>query len=371
MSIKRSIPEMHENYYAVIMAGGGGTRLWPLSRQSKPKQLLQLFGERTFFQLAVDRLLPIFAPDHILVVTVASQMKDLHCQVEGIPLENYLIEPMPRGTASVVGYAAEVLQQKDPDAVMAVLTSDHIIENVALFHALLENAYTVAREDYLVTLGIQPTFPATGYGYIHRGGALQSFPFPAHAVESFVEKPDLSHAQEYLTCGAYFWNSGMFVWKTSRILQEFNRQMPVLYSNLELLGQRFGKDGYDTLLAETWEKIAPQTIDYGIMEHAQHVAVIPAENLEWSDVGSWDSLFEIVQPDENGNINLANLSIVRESENCLIKTDNEQKMIVLAGLEDIIIVDTKDALLICQKGQSQKVREIVNELKQKNLGQFL
>jgi len=362
---------MHDNYFAVIMAGGGGTRLWPLSRQLKPKQLLKLFGERTFFQMAVDRLSPVFTPNHILVVTVASQVAELRQQVDSIPLENYLIEPMPRGTASVVGYAAEVLQQTYPDAVMAVLTSDHIIENVPLFHTLLENAYAVAQNGFLVTLGIQPTFPSTGYGYIHKGEKLSAFPFSAHLVQSFVEKPDLERAKQYLAAGSYYWNSGMFVWNTKNILDEFNRQMPVLYSSLEVLGQRYGKEGYETLLAETWEKITPQTIDYGIMEHARQVAVIPAENLGWSDVGSWDSLFEIIQADDNGNINLADSSIIQESSNCLIKTDDDKKMIVLAGLDDIIIVDTRDALLICRKGQSQRVREIVNELKEKKLDQFL
>ncbi len=362
---------MHDDYFAVIMAGGGGTRLWPLSRQSTPKQLLTLFGEKTFFQLAVDRLSPIFSPDHIMVVTVASQVDDLRGQVDAIPLENYLIEPMPRGTASVVGYAAEILQKNHSQAVMAVLTSDHIIENESLFHTLLENAYTVAKKDHLVTLGIQPTFPATGYGYIHKGEKLDEFPFDAYTVQAFVEKPDLAHAKEYMTFNAYYWNSGMFIWKAEVILDEFNRQMPILFSSLEILGQRYGKEGYEALLAETWEKITPQTIDYGIMEHAQNVATIPAEALGWSDVGSWDSLFEIVKPDENGNITLADNSIIHESGNCLIKTDNNQKMIVLAGLEDIIIVDTKDALLVCQKGQSQKVREIVNELKQKKLDRYL
>ena len=362
---------MHDDYFAVIMAGGGGTRLWPLSRRSKPKQLLTLYNEKTFFQMAVDRLLPVFPADHILIVTVASQVTDLRSQVDSIPLENYLIEPMPRGTASVVGYAAEIMEQTHPGAVMAVLTSDHIIENVPLFHQILENAYQVAQKDYLVTLGIQPTFPATGYGYIHKEKKMDNFPFEAYLMESFVEKPDLERAEKYLASDDYYWNSGMFIWKTATILAEFERQMPALCSSLELLGQKYGKAGYEAFLAETWEKIAPQTIDYGIMEHAQHVAVIPAEGLEWSDVGSWDSLFEIIPTDENGNITLADQTVIYESGDCLIKTDNEHKMIVLAGLKDMIIVDTKDALLICQKGQSQKVKEIVNELKKKKLEQFL
>ena len=362
---------MHDDYYAVIMAGGGGTRLWPLSRQTRPKQLLQLIDDRTFFQLAVDRLSPFFAPDHIFIVTVADQVGALREQVDVIPEENYLIEPQPRGTASVVGYAAEILQHLQPDPTMVVLTSDHIIENEPLFLQLLEQAYQVAAQDQLVTLGIQPTFPSTGYGYIHQGEKLEDYPFDAFQVRSFVEKPDYSRAEEYLRSNEYYWNSGMFVWKTKTILQEFNRQMPVLYESLDLLGQRYGHRGFQELLRETWQKIAPQTIDYGIMEHAQKVVVLPAKNLGWSDVGSWDSLFEILKADENGNVDLSTISVLLENKNCLIKTEDPKKIIVIAGLEDTIVIDTPDALLVCKKGESQKVRQIVNELKQKELERYL
>jgi len=362
---------MHADYYAVIMAGGGGTRLWPLSRQTKPKQLLQLFGEKTFFQLAVDRLSPLFAPDHIYVVTVAAQVETLRKQVDVIPEENYLIEPQPRGTASVVGYAAEVLQHLHSDPTMAVLTSDHIIENEPLFLQLLEQAYKVAADGKLVTLGIQPTFPSTGYGYIHQGDKLDEFSYEVFQVQSFVEKPDFPHAEEYLKSREYYWNSGMFVWKNESILQEFNRQMPVLYESLDLLGQRYGHEGYQELLLETWQKIAPQTIDYGIMEHAQNVVVLPAQNLGWSDVGSWDSLFEIMTTDENGNVDLSTLSILLENKNCLIKAEDPKKIIVIAGLENTIVIDTPDALLVCKKGESQKVRQIVSELKQRALDRYL
>lgn len=362
---------MISDYYAVIMAGGGGTRLWPLSRHTKPKQLLQLFGEKTFFKLAVDRLSSLFAPEHIYIVTVAEQVNALREQVNVIPEENYLIEPHPRGTASVVGYAAEVLQHLHPDPTMAVLTSDHVIENEPQFIHLLEQAYQVAADDHLVTLGIQPTFPSTGYGYIHQGERLEEYPFPAFQVRSFVEKPDQPHAEEYLRSGEYYWNSGMFIWKTNAILQEFNRQMPVLYESLDLLGQRYGHADYQALLLETWQKIAPQTIDYGIMEHAQKVVVLPAQDLGWSDVGSWDSLFEIMKADENGNVDLSSISIQLENKNCLIKTEDPKKIVVIAGLEDTIIIDTPDALLVCKKGESQKVRQIVSELKQKELERYL
>ncbi len=362
---------MHKDYFAVIMAGGGGTRLWPLSRRSKPKQVLNLFGERSFFQMAVDRLEPIFAPDHIYVVTVADQVSALREQVQTIPSENYLIEPMPRGTASVVGYAAEILQKKHGQVTMAILTADHIIENETLFVNLLNNAYSVAQKAHLVTLGIQPTFPATGYGYIHQGEQLSGFDFKAAVVRSFVEKPDLPTAEKYLASRQYFWNSGMFVWKTDTILAEFARQMPVLHTSLELLGRRYGMQDYAALLDETWRKITPQTIDYGIMEHAQNVAVLPAEDLGWSDVGSWDSIFEIIEPNEDGNVDLSAISVMQGNKNCLVKTDDPKKIVVLAGVEDLIVVDTKDALLICPKGKSQNVRQVVNELKQNDLKQFL
>ncbi len=362
---------MHDDYYAVIMAGGGGTRLWPLSRQTNPKQFLKLVGEKTFFQLAVDRLSPIFDAKHIYVVTVADQVDALREQESMIPLENYLIEPLPRGTASVVGYAAEILQQIHGPVTMAVLTSDHIVENEACFLDLLQNCYTVAQQDYLVTLGIQPTYAATGYGYIHQGVKISEFPFDTFKVHSFVEKPDEIHAEQYLASGNYYWNSGMFVWKTEAILKEFERQMPVLFTNLELLGQRYDTGDYEELLDDIWQKIAPQTIDYGIMEHAQNVAVLPAEYLGWSDVGSWDSLFEIIATDPDGNVDLSAFSVLLENKNCLVKAEDPEKIIVAAGLEDIIIIDTKDALLVCRKGQSQKVRQIVQELKQKKLDQFL
>lgn len=362
---------MHDDYYAVIMAGGGGTRLWPLSRQNNPKQCLKLIGEKTFFQMAVDRLSPIFAADHIYVVTVADQVDALREQENSIPLENYLIEPMPRGTASVVGYAAEILHHKHGSATMAVLTSDHIIENEPCFLELLENAYTAAQQEYLITLGILPTYAATGYGYIHQGEAISDLPFPIHQVQEFVEKPDLEHAEQYLASEEYYWNSGMFVWKTNTILNEFERQMPTLYSSLELLGQSFHSDRFVEVLNDVWLKIAPQTIDYGIMEHAQNVAVLPAKQLGWSDVGSWDSLFELITADSDGNVDLSALSILLDNKNCLIKTDDDEKIIVVAGLEDVIIVDSKDALLVCRKGESQKVRQIVQELKQNKLEKFL
>jgi len=219
-----------EHTYAVIMAGGGGTRLWPISRKETPKQLLPLLGKETLFQSTVSRLELIFPPERILVVTVADQAREMQKQVPAIPSENYLIEPAPRGTASVVALAAAVLQKRDPQAIMAIQTSDHYIRNRDLFNYLIRAAFDVARKNYLVTLGITPTYPSTGYGYIQQGASLDGdYKYPVYMVKRFKEKPDEETAQQLLRSGDHSWNSGMFVWHVDTILTEIKRQMPQLF----------------------------------------------------------------------------------------------------------------------------------------------
>ncbi len=224
---------MSDHFYAVIMAGGGGTRLWPLSRKETPKQMLQLIGERTMFQLAVDRLEGLFPAERILVVTVAEQAAGLQEQCPEIPAENYLLEPMPRGTASVVGLAAIELIRRDPEATMAILTADHYIEDIPMFQNLLLAASDVAQRGNLVTLGIVPTFPATGYGYVQRGQELGKFRGVAayHALR-FKEKPDIAKAKEMIAGKDHYWNSGMFIWRVDRILEEIRGLMPDLAGKL-------------------------------------------------------------------------------------------------------------------------------------------
>src|SRR5512139_232702 len=272
---------MVDHYYAVIMAGGGGTRLWPLSRRARPKQMLSLFDERTLFQTSVQRLTDLFACDHIFVVTVEQQAKELQAQCPDIPPENFILEPMPRGTASVVGLAAVALQQRDPQAVMAILTSDHYIGNEENFRQTLRAAYEVALDDNLVTLGITPTFAATGYGYIQRGEEMPGYAAEVFHVQRFKEKPDQDQARRMLEGGDHAWNSGMFVWKVERILEEFERQMPVLYSGLLTIAASWNQADRNEVLSRVWADIPVQTIDYGIMEGAKRVAVIPAANLKW------------------------------------------------------------------------------------------
>jgi len=363
---------MNNNFYAVIMAGGGGTRLWPLSRSNRPKQMLKLGSQRTLFQLACDRLEGVFPPERILVVTVADQADALRMQVPAIPPENYLIEPMPRGTASVVGLAAITLNKRDPQAVMAVLTADHMIENVAYFQKLLNAAFQVSRSGQLVTLGITPSSPSTAYGYIQRETRLESIDDQqVFSVARFKEKPTLEAAKEMLAGQDHDWNSGMFIWRVVDILEEFDRQMPTLAASLQTISDALGTARQDVVMQDLWPKIHPQTIDYGIMEHARRVVVLPAAGLGWNDVGSWDSLFDVLPGDVNGNILLDAKAVSIESRNNLVLSDGTARLVATIGIQDIVVIDTQDVLLICKREDAQKVREAVQRLKDSGENHYL
>ena len=352
-----------QHIYAVIMAGGGGTRLWPISRKQHPKHVLPLLGERTLFQSAMDRLEGFISPEHILVVTTSSQAEELEKQAPHLSRSNFLIEPQPRGTASVIGLAASVLAKRDPEAVMLVLTSDHYIRNNDLFRLVMGVAVQVARKHYLVTLGITPTFPATGYGYIKRGAALrEKFDYPVYRVLQFIEKPDEAKARVLLASGDASWNSGMFIWRADRILHEFARQMPELKHALDRIGSAWGTSEQDAILLSEWSQLKPETIDYGIMEHAANVALLPAGGLEWSDVGSWDSLFNVLNPDEHGNVVVNSQHMSLDTHDSLIYSTGK-KLVVTIGVTDLIVVDSDDALLVCRRDQAQQVRQVIEDLK--------
>ena len=363
---------MSEHYYAVVMAGGGGTRLWPLSRLLRPKQMLSFDGKRTLFQLAIDRLQGIFKPENILVVTVASQARALQEECPQLPWENFLAEPMPRGTASVVGLAAVALKQRDEQATMAVVTADHIIQNVPYFLRLLSSGYEIAQAGFLVTLGIQPESPSTGYGYIQTGETLGIFSEnEARRVLRFTEKPDAATARKFIERGDYFWNSGMFIWRVDRIMDEFRSNMPELHQRLDKIFAAWATPQQEAVVADEWPQIRPETIDYGIMEKASQVAVLPATNLGWSDVGSWDSLFGVLPADAEANIVLGANFIGLDTQSTLVYSQKPDRLIVTIGAHDLIVVDTGDALLICPKDQAQKVKEVVTRLKLDNLKDYL
>lgn len=363
---------MISDFYAVIMAGGGGTRLWPLSRQKSPKQVLPIFGEQSLFQIALNRLQGLICTENTYVVTTRDLHQILAPSAPQLSQAQYLLEPLPRGTASVVGLAATVLSLQNPNAVMAVLTADHIIQNVQLFQQYLEQAYQLAQSGVLVTLGIQPTFPSTGYGYIETGeklpGAAETHAFQ---VERFVEKPDLTNATRMTESGNFLWNSGMFIWRVDAILREFEQWMPELYTKLMDIKASWNTNERVETLAAIWPSIHPETIDYGIMEKAKQVVVIPAVDLNWNDVGSWSSLTDVLEPNVGSNLVLARKSIQLGTTNAIVYEDQPEKLVALIGTEDLIVIDTKDALLVCKKEDAQRIKEIVQRIKDQHLEEYL
>ena len=365
-------------YHALIMAGGTGTRLWPLSRRSRPKQAIPLVGERTMFAAAVERIAPLFPTERIAVVTRQEHVDILAAQAPELPAANFLVEPEGRGTAPAIGLAAIHLHHHDPEAIMAVLTADQHIADTARFCLPLAAAAEAAQQGKLVTLGIHPSSPATGYGYIQQGdplGALGSIgDFPLYRVDRFIEKPDLETATYMVASGDYSWNSGMFIWRVDRILEEFQRYMPQLYAQLAELEAVIDSPDYQPALERIWPQVAKETIDYGVMEKADDITVIPVD-IGWSDVGSWASLPELLAADESGNTVIGpHLGV--DTRNSLIygsrsRDGNDKRLIATIGVEDLVIVDTEDALLICPRDREQEVRRVVQLLEEQGDDQWL
>jgi mannose-1-phosphate guanylyltransferase len=311
------------------------------------------------FQRALERLSPIFSPAQILVVTRADYVNLLHSQTPDVPLENFIIEPEGRGTAPAIGLAAIHIRRRDPEGVMAVLTADHFIADPEGFRRALAAAETAARAGHLVTLGIKPSSPSTGYGYIKRAERLAiETPLPVFRIEQFVEKPDLTEAARMAANTDYSWNSGMFIWRVDRILYELQRQMPAFYAQLAEVECSLEMPAYAPTLNRIWPQVAEQTIDYGVMEHAQDAVVVPI-NIGWTDVGSWSSLTELLPRDENGN-NFMGDHVAIDTHNCLVI--GEERFIATIGVKELVIVDTADALLICSKEREQDVRAVVRQL---------
>ncbi len=344
---------------AVIMAGGKGERFWPKSRTDCPKQFLSLTADgETMIQKTVKRLAPLAAPEDIYIVTNAAYMGLIAEQLPEIPPENILAEPCARNTAPCIGLAAAVIGKKYGDAVMFVLPSDHLIHAEDIYADTLQKAAETAESgENLVTLGITPTYPETGYGYIRyvKGSGNNG----VYEVERFVEKPDLPTAKQYLEDGGYLWNSGMFIWKASVILQNIREHMPDLYEGLQPITEAYGTPEFDAVLLDNFCRLPSESIDFGIMEKAENIYTIPG-NFGWDDVGSWLALERINETDSDGNM-LSGDVISVDSRNCTIC--GSARMIAALGLEDVVIVDTPDAVLVCDKNSTQDIKKVLAELR--------
>ncbi|MBT1071743.1 mannose-1-phosphate guanylyltransferase [Pelotalea chapellei] len=348
--------------YIVILAGGSGTRFWPLSRVAKPKQLISITGDRTMLQRTVERVLPL-KPKRILIITNALQAEETEHQVSGYRGVHIdvIAEPAGRNTAPAIGLAATIIAAHDPAGVMIVLPADHFIKDEDALRDTLLAAVQSARKGYLMTLGIMPSRPETGYGYIEAEMELRGEgPFP---VKRFVEKPPLEQALYYLEAGNYFWNSGMFIWRADMILEEINQYMPQLSAALKTIS--FSEDVWELSdlegqIEKVYDSVDSVSIDYGIMERSTNVQVMPVE-MGWSDVGSWSALPEVVAPDAEGTvcINAAG-NIALDSSDCLIYSDG--RMVATIGVHNLIVVSTPDALLVCDRERAQDVKKIVEEL---------
>ena len=356
--------------YAVIMAGGKGTRFWPRSRESEPKQFLKIAGGRTLLQDTVARIAPIIPAGRTLVVTGSGLAGRVKEQVPAVPNSNVILEPVGRNTAPCVGLAAFLLVARDPDAVMAIMPSDHVIRHAAKFRSLLKAAGELAaKEDVLITLGLKPSRPETGYGYVEFGKALgKSQGLAFHSVRRFTEKPNLATAKRYLKTGRHFWNSGMFVWRASVVLEAIKRFLPETYKKLERIAAARNSAEMNRRLCRIFPTIEPVSIDYGVMEKAENIVGFPAGDLGWNDVGSWSSLAEVKPADKNHNVSEGAL-LAMDSKGLVVHAPG--KLVAAVGVSNLVIVETDDAILICAKDRDQEIRKVIEALSKKGLKKYL
>ena len=352
------------------MAGGVGSRFWPLSRTDKPKQFLNLVDEdRSMIQATVDRISKLTSKDKIFIATNDKYVDQMQEHLPEVPLENITVEPMRKNTAASIGLATLYMEKKDPESVMVVLPSDHLILDEKRFLDTIEAAVKVAKSgDDLVTLGIEPTHPETGYGYIdYQAKYCEIDDNDIFEVNAFKEKPDKETAEKFLEDGTYLWNSGMFVWKVSTIRKMFKKYMPKLHQGLENMKKALGTEQEKEVLTKEFKKLDSVSIDYGIMEKAENIYVIPG-SFGWDDIGSWPALERVDKKDKNGNI-IKGRHIGIDTKNTIVH--GNEKIVTTVGLDNIVIVDTEDAILVCDKNRAQDVKEIRNLLKNKGLDKCL
>jgi mannose-1-phosphate guanylyltransferase len=353
------------------MAGGTGTRFWPRSRKSYPKQLLNIIGSRSMLQLTFDRIKKITSPDKILIITNNEQKSKIEDQLPEIPNENIIPEPIGRNTAPCIGLAATIIKKiQDQNEVMVVLPADHLIGNAASFVKTIKAGVDyIKSNECLLTLGITPTYPETGYGYIQaRDKISDSRGMDIYKVKTFAEKPNKETAQRFLKSGDFFWNSGMFIWKVKHILHEIDEFIPELSYDLKQIEKSYGKRNYNKILSDVYSRTKSISIDYGIMEHATDVCVIKAD-FKWNDLGSWEAVHNISPKDKNGNVIDSNQSVLINVHNNYFYSS--KKLIAAVDVEDLVVVEMDDAILVCKRENSQNVKMIVDQLERKDMEEYL
>ncbi|HEU4685020.1 MAG TPA: mannose-1-phosphate guanylyltransferase/mannose-6-phosphate isomerase [Nitrospira sp.] len=359
--------------YPVIMAGGSGTRFWPLSRHLFPKQLLRIIGDETLIQQTMRRVVHAVPAERVLISTNPAQADSIRVQLgewKDALKDNFILEPEGRNTGPAIGLAALELERRDPEALMLIVPADHIVKGQKEFDAAVALASELARQGYLVTFGIKPIRPETGYGYIKPNGKVtigKAGSLKGHPVSRFVEKPDAAKARQYVKAKDYFWNSGMFIWRAATILEEIARHQPLLSKGLERIRVLMQQGAPKSAVDEEYKTLTPVSIDTGVMERSTKAAVVPVA-FEWSDVGSWGSLDEVAPKDKAGNV-VGGRVIDLDSQRSIIYGD--RRVVATIGLNEMVVVDTPDATLVCPKSRAQDVKKVVDILKQQRAPEHL
>ncbi|MBN2280990.1 MAG: mannose-1-phosphate guanylyltransferase [Candidatus Marinimicrobia bacterium] len=354
--------------YCLIMAGGIGKRFWPRSRKNYPKQLLNIVSEDSMLKLTYDRLLKITPKEKIFIVAGESLKHVMLENLGGFPEENFIIEPTGKNTAPCIALAAAIISKNDPNAVMGVFPADHLIENFESFREAVETGEKVAtNHSGLVTFGITPTRPATGYGYIQYDKKLPLLENSAYKVKTFAEKPNLETAKRFLDSGEFLWNSGMFIWKAKDILTSIKAHLSDLFESVINIQAAYETPNYSKVLRDEWATILASSIDYGVMEKANNVYVVKSDFV-WSDVGSWDAVYDLEKKNEEGN-SLQGDVIAMDTKNCLISS--QKRLVATIGVEGLIIIETKDAILVARRGESEKIKDLVDLLKRNEKNEYL
>jgi len=360
--------------YAVVMAGGTGKRLWPLSREKRPKQVLKLFDGQTLLRLCFERLLPIFDRRNILILTNAGYVDLIRENLPELPVDNVIAEPTVRDTAGAIGLAATVLTKYDSNATMAVLTADQIIEPPEVLQQAIRDALACVNDnpDYMLTFGIQPTYPNTQLGYIKCASA-RKYPNSEntiYSVEAFKEKPDEKTAEEYLNTGQYFWNSGMFVWKAKTILANLAKFLPEVVEPLRKIQLGWDSPNQKQILQEWFLKLPKISIDFAVMEKADNVHAIKLD-CRWLDMGSFAALADIISSDKDNNVVVASASELLNCKNSIIVTEDRDHLIAAIGLKNIVVVHSPDVTLVCRIDQTERLKELLELIKHHSGEKFL